>query len=393
MVTSNVVSFPSGSPRRLVPSRLRDARRAKRFNQAELGRRIGVTRQAISAYERGDKAPDGDTFVKIVQVLEQPPTYFTSDARPAFGEASPRFFRKFGADTNRRNDACGVLGDWFVQTAYYFNQFVNYPAVRVPQATLPSDPSGFYEPDEIEQAADNCRKQWGLGFGPISNVLALLESNGITVCRYSLENEKIEAFSFWNGDRPFIFIASEKDSSVRSRFDLAHELGHLSLHRWLEESELEDPKILKIREAEADRFASAFLLPHKTFPNEVYTTRLDGFVSLKRRWLASVQAMIIRSRDLGLIDADQTLNLFKQVSFRKWRTKEPLDDPKIIQLEQPRLLRRAVQLVLDGKRKQPEEIIGDLALNASLLEAFCNLPPHTLTTEGTTVEPYEPTLK
>jgi Zn-dependent peptidase ImmA (M78 family) len=167
----------------------------------------------------------------------------------------------------------------------------------------------------------------------------------------------------------------------------------ITLHRWIEEGELEDPKVLKIREREADQFASALLLPRATFPNEVYTTRLDGFVSLKRRWLVSIQAMIIRCRDLGLIDADQTLNLFKQISFRKWRTREPLDDPKIVQLEQLRLLRRAVELVLEGNRKHPEQIVGDLALNAELLEIFCNLPPQTLATDGGTISPYEPTLK
>lgn len=363
-----------------------------RLNQAELGREIGVTRQAVSAYERGDKAPDAGTFDRIVAALRQPPPYFTSEGQSTFGDFSPRFFRKFGPDTARRNDACSVLGEWFVKTAHYFDQFVNYPPVNVLQVA-PADASGRYEQEEIEEAADNCRRHWGLGFGPISNVLSLLEAHGITICRYCIDNERVEAFSFWNGDRPFIFMSSEKESSVRARFDLAHELGHLILHRWVEEGELEDPKTLKTIELEADRFASAFLLPRSSFPNEVYTTRLDGFVSLKRRWLVSIQAMVIRCRDLGLIDADQTLNLYKQISYRKWRTKEPLDDPGVIPLEQPRLLRRAAELVMQGNRRHPEEIVGDLALNAELLETFCNLPPTTLMRSSAGVHPYEPTLK
>lgn len=218
----------------------------------------------------------------------------------------------------------------------------------------------------------------GLGFGPISNVLALLENKGISVCRYELDGEKVEAFSFWNGARPFIFMASEKECGVRARFDLAHELGHLILHKWVEERELENRDTLKRIEREADRFAGAFLLPQRSFQNEIYTARLDAFIALKRRWRVSIQAMIYRCSDLGLFDSDQVLNLRKQISFRKWRSKEPLDDPSIIPVEQPKLLRRAIELIIQGNRKRPDEIVDDLALNPRLIEAFYGLPERSL---------------
>jgi Zn-dependent peptidase ImmA (M78 family) len=166
---------------------------------------------------------------------------------------------------------------------------------------IPIDERSSYTGDEFDTIAESCRSRWGLGLGPISNVLALLESKGITVCRYELAGERVEAFSYWNGARPFIFMASEKEASARARFDLAHELGHLILHRWVENEELENPKVLKRIENEADRFAAAFLLPRRSFPNEVYTARLEAFINLKRRWIVSVQAMVYRCRDLGLI--------------------------------------------------------------------------------------------
>jgi Zn-dependent peptidase ImmA (M78 family) len=131
-----------------------------------------------------------------------------------------------------------------------------------------------------------------------------MESKGIVICRYEMQGENVEAFSFWNGHRPFIFLASEKEAAVRRRYDLAHELGHLILHRWIEQSELEDRAILKAIEGEAYKFAGAFLLPSSSFPNEVYTTRLDAFIPLKQRWKVSIQAMIYRCADLDLIDAD-----------------------------------------------------------------------------------------
>lgn len=396
-MTGKVLEFPSDSTRaaragrRLVPYRLRNARKAMRLTQEELGTRIGITRQAISAYETGEKTPDPETFVRLTDELQQPHAYFTSDDREVFGEYGPRFFRKIGPNTARRNDACAILGHWFVQVVRYLDEIVNYPLVNVPFAARPGNPSGRYTDEEIERAAEECRRQWGLGFGPISNVLALLESKGIAACRYDIENERIDAFSFWCGDRPFIFMASEKESGVRIRFDLAHELGHLVMHRWIDADEIVNPKTLKMIEAEADRFAGAFLLPRRSFPNEVYTPRLDAFLHLKRRWLISVQAMVYRCRDLGVIDEVQFTNLYKQISFRRWRTREPLDHPEEIRLERPRLLSKAAHLVLNSGKKNPDEIRSDLSMSPKIIETFLNLPEGQLSPGPP--KDFTPTLK
>ena len=383
MATDNIVAFPAAARanslgRRLIPARIKDARKALRLTQEELGTEIGVTRQAVSAYESGEKTPDPDTFALLASALMQPSRYFTSADLPVFGAYGLRFFRKVGPDTARRNDACAVLANWFVQSARYLDDFVNYPPVAVPTAPRPSDPSGRYTPEEIEVAAEECRRVWGLGLGPISNVLSLLESKGIAACKYEIEKERIDAFSFWCGDRPFIFMASEKEAGVRIRFDLAHELGHLVLHRWIEADEITDPKTLKVIESEADRFAGAFLLPRRSFPNEVYTPRLDAFLDLKRRWLVSIQAMVYRCKDLEIIDDAQFTNLYKQISFKKWRASEPLDNPSQIRLESPRLLSRAAQMVLDSGKKHPDEICADLSISPALIEAFFNLRPGSL---------------
>jgi Zn-dependent peptidase ImmA (M78 family)/DNA-binding XRE family transcriptional regulator len=372
---AKVIDFPSTeratSTRRLVPSRLRDARLARRLNQSELAAMVEVTRQAISAFEQGEKSPEAATMGRIATALDQPLAYFVTTDLPAFGDFSTRFLRAFGPETKRRNFMCEVLGKWFVQTARYFDDFVNLPAVDVPSVS-PRSNSGRYSAEEIEVAAEECRQRWGLGLGPISNVVSLLENKGIILCRYEVEEEEIEAFSFWNGPRPFIFLSSSKDSAVRARYDAAHELGHLILHRWIAPEDLEEPKTLKMIEAEANRFAGAFLLPRKSFPNEVYTTRLDAFIPLKRRWKVAIQAMIYRCKDLFIFDESQITNLYKQISYRKWRTREPLDNE--IPFERPRLLRQALDLVINAGKKVAGEIADEMRLSVRLLAAFCGVP-------------------
>src|SRR5262249_34205520 len=100
MKDSRVIQFPSSARpaqagRLLIPSRLRDARKVARLSQVDLAGLIGVSRQAVSAYERGDKFPEPPTFQKIADVLRQPIIFFTDADREGFGTQSTRFYRKF----------------------------------------------------------------------------------------------------------------------------------------------------------------------------------------------------------------------------------------------------------------------------------------------------------
>jgi len=389
-MSNTVVTFPTPK-RRLVVSRLKDARVAACLNQSELAVAVGITRQAISAYEQGEKSPEPETLERIASHLGQPISYFSAEDRPVFGEFSSMFFRSVGSPKKRRNMACFVISKWFVQVTTYLDSFVNFPVVRVPQVS-PQASGGRYEPEEIEQAAEVCRKQWGLGLGPIANMVSLLEANGVTVCRCGVERESVEAFSFWNGNRPFVVLASEKESAARSRFDAAHELGHLVLHRWVGAEELEDPKKLKLIEREADRFASAFLLPRHSFPAEIFTTRLDAFVALKKRWKVSIAAMVYRCKQLAIFDEDQVTNLYKQLSARRWRSREPLDSLETgLPLEQPRLLKRAVEMLIAAGKKIPDQLTADLRLAHHLIVDLCNLPGEFFT--STAVHEGVPSLK
>lgn len=392
----NVVQFPTAARdnhqgRLLIPERLIEARIAKRLTQTDLANEIGVTRQSISAYEGGLKKPEPATMVSLAAALGQPINFFTREAPPTFGPASANFYRKVGADTKRRNSACNVYANWLGQTAYAFNVFVNYPELDLPSFE-PKDSGSRYSDDEIEDIAEAVRQHFGLGWGPISNVVRLLESKGIIVCRIAIEQEKIEAFSFWRGERAFIFLASDKDSAARSRLDAAHELGHLCLHRWIGEEEIEDPKILKEIEREADRFAAAFLLPRKSFANEIYSPRLLAFVDLKRRWKVSIQAMVYRCKSLGIFDEHQVTGLYKQISAKKWRTSEPLDGESGLPLEQPLLLPKAAEMVLAAGRLGGDELQSSLGLSPEWIEKLLGLPSGSLSDNHSEVD-IQPTLK
>ena len=394
-VNDNIIRFPAAaraedSGRRLIPARLHEARLAKRLNQTELADLVGVKRQSISAYENGSKTPEPDTMAAIAKNLGQPISYFTREDLPTFGERGALFYRKVGQDTNRRNMACAVYSKWLGELAFSFEPFVNFPVLDLPSFEAEA-PDGRYSVEEIERMAEETREHLGLGLGPISNVVRLLEAKGVIVARVEVPGEKIEAFSFWDGERPFVFLASDKDSAVRSRFDVAHELGHLVAHRWIGREDIEDPESLKAIEKEADRFAAAFLLPRKSFPNEVYSPRLLAFVDLKRRWKVAIQAMIYRCKDLGIFDERQVTNLYKEISRKRWRTSEPLDGPGGIEIEQPLLLKKIAELVVDSGKLSPDGIKALIRLSPEWIGALAGFPPAFLAMDEKAV--VEPTLK
>ncbi|HVC52075.1 MAG TPA: XRE family transcriptional regulator [Stellaceae bacterium] len=362
---TNVLPLFGRSAPRLLPARLREARESKELSMSDLGDAIGLTRQAISFYESGEREPDPEMLMKIIGVLEQPISFFTTDRPRSFGRRGTTFFRSFKSKTKRTNRRCEVLSDWFAQTASFLDEFVNFPAVDLSEIAPPKQ-GQYYSDDEIEAAAAAVRRHWGLGDGPIADVVGLMESRGVIVARSDFGTDTVSAFSFWEGGRPFIFLGADKESAARSRFDAAHELAHLCLHRGVETQELELD--LDQVENEADRFASAFLLPAPTYSLEIFSTRLGAFVELKRRWKVSIAAQIFRCLDLSILSEMQALNLRKQLSAHHWRKHEPLDD--VLPIEKPRVMEKALWLLLDHNVRTVSDILDGIRLSRPTIEAL-----------------------
>ena len=53
-----------------VGRHIRQLRMAKKLTQEELAEKLHVTRQAVSAWERGQTQPDLDTLERIAQALD-----------------------------------------------------------------------------------------------------------------------------------------------------------------------------------------------------------------------------------------------------------------------------------------------------------------------------------
>lgn len=158
-------------------------------------------------------------------------------------------------------------------------------------------------------------------------------------------DEKHLGYSSWVGrhrDRPLV-VLRESESWERTRFTVAHELGHLVLHSRGHCS------VNSGEELEANRFATELLAPVAALAPELpQVMSLLNLKPLKDKWGLSLGSLIMHMRDSGLIDADRAKMLTTQLYSRinpetghTWGMTEPgwnERDP-----ERPRLLRKWVE--------------------------------------------------
>ncbi|MGE3291590.1 MAG: helix-turn-helix domain-containing protein [Geminicoccaceae bacterium] len=364
---TNVLRFPDRT-QGFVPRRLTEARTAILMPREELGRRIDKTGQAIGYYEAGERRPDMETLLRLADVLGQPVSFFMRPLSPTIGTAGTRFYRSVGPKSNKLNLAHDVKVGWLREMVQFLLQHVRLPSVNLPSIEdLPASPDLTLS--DIEQVATLVRRRWGLGDGPIANMTALLETNGCIVARLGMDAEGVDAFSCWLEGRPYVFLGSDKGACCRSRFDAAHELGHLILHRHITQEDLQTKRTRDRLEREAHWFAGAFLLPRSTLLTEFYSTRTSHLVGLKRRWRVSMQAIAHRCKEIGAVDELQYILFRKQLSAKRWLKAEPLDDE--LPCEQPGLLPKAWRLLIDRETIQEGGAAEQIGFSLDGVERIC----------------------
>lgn len=352
------------------PKRLREARMVRELSIAELADIVGVSKQAISQFELGESTPKAENMMAIINALRFPKSFFYGDSEQYVGNT---FFRANATATKKireiqlnKSYLAGYIYD-------YLSKYIDFPKLNLPDTKDFSNCN--WDAVSIEKLAQLTRDHWGLGDKPITNIVNLLERNGIMVFTIHMDSEKIDAFCQHRKGRPFIFLGDDKQSAVRRQLDGAHELGHRLMHEDVNNDLLSKEEFKKIEE-QANRFASAFLLPAEAFAKTVTSTSLLHFVELKKYWKVSIAAMIYRCKDLGLITESKFTSLFKQMSMKRMRVKEPLDD--VIPVPEPVVLRKSIQLLLEKKVKNELQIIHESGVPQEYVEMFCNLDPGAL---------------
>jgi len=312
---------------------------------------------------------------KISEALDLPLHFFLRPlTRP---EEGVFHFRSTTAATKMSRSRAERRFIWLREIVCSIQRYVKFPKVNYPDFHPPGDPSHLSD-EAIVDFATGTRRFWGLRDGPISDVVQLLENNGTILARHELASTNLDAFSRWGeSDRtPYIILGTDKGSAVRSRYDVAHELGHLVLHRNVSRNLANQKAIHALMERQAHRFAGSFLLPERTFSADVYSISLDALRALKPKWKVSIAFMLHRASSLDLVNDEQARKLWINLQRRGWRAKEPLDE--VIEPEEPKLLERSLRLLAEHQLLNVQDIAHEYGFRDSDIESLVGMSPGTL---------------
>lgn len=370
--------------KKIVPLRLKQARVSRSMSMNDLAEMVGVTRQTISQYEMGKIEPSDKVLNDMSLYLKYPVQFFYKEILQSQVNNSLIFFRSKKTTKVKDKNAAEIKINLFKEINDYLEKFVDFPKVNFPEIEYPDYDVETLSLEEIEEIAMKVREFWSLGEGPINNLIQILQINGVLCTRIVINNKKLDGFSQWLDNRPYIFLSDDKKSSSRTRFSLAHELGHLIMHvNYLEDeylSSIENKNNIKIIEEkfenEANMFAAAFLMPKESFSKDIYSSSLEHFINLKKKWKVSIQSMIYRCADLELLSENQIDYLKRQLSTKRYWSIEPLDNK--IPIEKPFIQRQSIELLLEHKIVTPLEICNDIMMYPSEIEEFCFLDKDTL---------------
>jgi Zn-dependent peptidase ImmA (M78 family)/transcriptional regulator with XRE-family HTH domain len=296
-----------------VGVRLELARSFQQVTLKRLAETVSVSVASLGNYESGlRKQPPDDLVAALAMALNVRPAFFYEPLSDIWLESQCSFRRRSATPEGmkRRARAHGTLIGLVIRELAAGR--VKLPTYNFPAHTASTLP-------EIEAAADACREQWKLGLGPIEHIGRVAERNGAVLVRHLAHADKIDAFAR-RGDVSVIVLNVARTSTSRWIFDVAHEIGHFVLHQGIETGS-------RATENQANSFASALLLPRKTFGREfrARTFSWPHIFELKRRWFASANAIIRRAFDLSLLDPITYRRCYQHMSINGWLKNEPYE--------------------------------------------------------------------
>jgi Zn-dependent peptidase ImmA (M78 family)/DNA-binding XRE family transcriptional regulator len=355
-----------GASRSFNPTRLTFARERAGLTKQGLADKCGVTRRAVTSWEAGEV--DGPPTDILAKVLGFPESFFYADD-PVRIQEDGVTFRALSSMQARQVGRVLAAASLAIEFSSWMDEHYKTPVPDLPDLSE----SHALEPSI---AAESVRTVWGIHELPVKDMLLLMEKKGVRVFSLPIADREVDALALWREERPFVFLNTAR-SAERMRFDLAHELGHLILHR---QARLRSRNI----EQQAHDFAASFLMPaDAVYTQVVGELRFDDIFTLKRYWNVSAVAMLHRLWSLSIVSEWHYRSWMIELSKRGYRTSEPGGSHP----ESSRLFRQLFALArqdgwsvarIASALSMPKGEINEMVFGLAITSAFPEAPPATL---------------
>jgi Zn-dependent peptidase ImmA (M78 family)/transcriptional regulator with XRE-family HTH domain len=289
------------------------ARQYRERSQSEVARAAGLNQGYYSRVENGllPEGPSEESVARIAKSLSFPQTFFFQNESAAGMPLSVHpFHRKKQSIPDRTlKRVHAELSFRLIHlrkllTAVDTKQILPLPWIDV------DDGGG---PREI---ARKIRVAWMVPPGPIENLTALAERAGIIVvwCDFGAA---IDGVTMMSPDLPPCIFLNRASPSDRQRASLAHEIGHVVMHR-VPTDTMED---------EAYTFGAELLVPERELRKDFIGAKfnLELLARLKAKWRVSMQFLLYQAQEIRAISRYHAQYLWRQISQRGWRTHEPTE--------------------------------------------------------------------
>ncbi|MGR3487889.1 helix-turn-helix domain-containing protein [Pseudooceanicola nanhaiensis] len=291
-------------------SLLRLARHLRGFTQTKSAEKIGVAQAVYSRMENDLVEVDDGTVTKAASAFNLPKEFFDI-TDPVYGPPVSVHAMFRGAARVSARDVDMISAELNVRLMHLRRFLENVELNR--SLDLPRlDVERCESPTEI---AETVRRHWGMPDGPVKNLTRLLERAGVIVGYSDFGGAVVSGVTFAAPGQPPLILLNHDHPADRIRFTLAHELGHLVMHRF------PTPEM----ENEANEFASVFLFPRKEL-REAFRGRkltLALLAAMKPERKMSMQSILYAAQREQIVTKNQANYLWKQISARGWKTREP----------------------------------------------------------------------
>jgi Zn-dependent peptidase ImmA (M78 family)/DNA-binding XRE family transcriptional regulator len=338
----------------IVSQKIKNARVLNGLSQQELADMVGVTKQMISKYEKGESIPSSSNFLKLGKSLNVKVDYFFKPSKIELGILN---FRKKSSFSNKKQASLEQhiklnLENYLeiedlLQIDYLFNNSIKNMKVNSIQ--------------DIEDIVLSLRNLWEIGLDPIHNIIQLLEDKEIKVVELFDVDDSFDGLATFVNDKFPVIVVNGNFPVERKRFTLLHELGHLLLN--LPECNLKD------EENYCNKFASEFLFPKKQVVKEFGIKRelisLNELIEVQKKYGISIQAIVYRLVHANIISENRKTDFYKKINFNPSLKREV----NFSRFETPERSNRYEQLVY---RALSQEIVS-ISKASSLLNKNVNV--------------------
>jgi transcriptional regulator with XRE-family HTH domain len=317
------------TPSNVLTMRLRQLRLARGLTLDSLAAAMGgiVTKQALSKYEGGKAQPSLRVLTALARTLRVKTLelYRAPDV-----EIEVLAFRKKSQLGKKEQERVENLVARMLEDRTRLQDLIAEDS----ETDIPTNAMAVRTLAAVEDRADELRRRWNLGDDPVARMTDVLEDHHIHVAEIDASERFDGLAAVARGEDGTVHAAAVVSRrgvpAARQRLNLAHELGHLVLR----------PGKGVDEEKAAFRFGAAFLAPANTLRREVGARRsaigLDELLLLKRRYGMSLQALLHRLHDLGVINDLHAQQWWRTINAHGWKKVEPEEAPP----EEPQWLRR-----------------------------------------------------